>query len=85
MKKQLLFLVLILLPMIAHADKSGTCGDNLTWTLDESTGILTIEGSGAMEDYSSNSNAPWYRDRESISTIVIGDGVTNIGQYAFII
>ena len=43
---------------------SGTCGDNLTWTLD-SDGLLTISGSGAMEDYSFNygpvsySNAPW--------------------------
>ena len=83
MKKQLLFLVMMLLPMIAHADKSGTCGDNLTWILEESTGILTIEGSGAMKDYSSGSSAPWYRDRGKISTLVIGDGVTNIGSYAF--
>ena len=83
MKKQLLFLLIMLLPMIAHADKSGTCGDNLTWILEESTGILTIEGSGAMKDYSSGSSAPWYRDRGKISTVVIGDGVTNIGSYAF--
>ena len=82
MKKQLLFLVMMLLPMIAHADKNGTCGENLTWTLNESTGTLTIEGSGAMEDYG-RSGYPWYGYREKISTVVIGDGVTNIGSFAF--
>ena len=51
MKKQLLLLMMILLPMAASADYSGTCGDNLTWTLVESTGTLTIEGSGSMKDY----------------------------------
>ena len=82
MKKQLLLLVVLLLPMIANADKSGSCGRNLTWTLDESTGTLTIEGIGAMYDYDYDSY-PWYKDRNNISTIVIGDGVTNIGSYAF--
>lgn len=83
MKKQLLFLVIILLPMIAHADKIGTCGDNITWTLNESTGTLTIEGSGAMEDFSYSTSVPWYEDIKSVTTVVIGDGVTNIGQNAF--
>ena len=86
MKKQLLFLVMMLLPMIAHADKSGTCGDNLTWTLVESTGTLTIEGSGAMKDYdysSSSSAAPWSGDRANILTVAICDGITYIGSYAF--
>ena len=83
MKKQLLLLVMILLPMIAHADKSGTCGENLTWTLMESTGTLTIEGSGAMEDFSSPSSVPWYGDETKISNVVIGGGVTKIGKLAF--
>ena len=29
---------------------SGTCGENLTWTLDTDTGILAITGTGAMRD-----------------------------------
>ena len=69
--------------MIAHADKIGTCGDNITWTLNESTGTLTIEGSGAMEDFSYSTSVPWYEDIKSVTTVVIGDGVTNIGQNAF--
>ena len=85
MKKQLLFLAMMLLSMIAHADKSGTCGANLTWTLNDSTGTLTIEGSGAMNDYDHyfNSTAPWYRDNANILTVAIGDGITYIGTYAF--
>ncbi len=30
---------------------SGTCGDNLTWTLED--GVLTISGTGDMKDYQS--------------------------------
>ena len=55
------------------------CGDNLTWTLDH--GVLTISGSGAMYDYSSF--APWDSERASIEHIVLEDGITSIGNYAF--
>ena len=59
---------------------SGTCGDNLTWKLDEQ-GVLTIEGEGAMADYTYNSPAPWAS--LSFTTAVIGEGVTTVGKYAF--
>lgn len=59
---------------------SGTCGENLTWTLD-SDGTLTISGTGEMSTYSWG-NSPWY-DNSAIRTVVIEDGVTNIGQLAF--
>ena len=36
---------------------SGNCGEDVTWTLDDS-GLLTISGSGAMADYSSDEPAP---------------------------
>ena len=61
---------------------SGTCGDNLTWTLNESTGKLTVSGTGDMYDWSS-SFAPWYSYRSSIKSVTIGNGVTSIGDYAF--
>ena len=84
MKKQLLLFVMMLLPIVASADKSGTCGDNLTWTLVESTGTLTISGSGAMNNYATYySIAPWYDDRAKILAVVIEDGVTSIGEDAF--
>ena len=60
--------------------ESGTCGGNLTWTLDED-GTLTISGSGEMYDYDFQSS-PFYNNG-SISNVVIEDGVTSIGSYAF--
>ena len=30
---------------------SGTCGENLTWSFDESTGVLDITGEGEMDEF----------------------------------
>ena len=63
---------------------SGSCGadgNNLTWTLDDSS-TLTISGTGKMKSYSSD-NVPWYSNRTSIKTVNIGTGVTSIGDNAF--
>ena len=60
---------------------SGTCGANLTWVLD-SSGVLTISGTGPMTDYD-YSGAPWNGHKDSITTVVIGNGVTSIGSSAF--
>ena len=59
------------------AATSGTCGDNLTWTLD-SAGTLTISGTGGMRDYSRWYGAPWFAKTTSIKAVVIGNGVTSI-------
>ena len=59
---------------------SGSCGENLTWSY--SNGILTISGSGDMNNYS-YSEAPWYDSRSSITKVIINNGVTSIGSYAF--
>ncbi len=88
MKKRLLSFVLAvlmiasLLPataLAANVVKSGTCGAEVTWTLD-SEGVLTISGSGDMYDYGLYS-APWYFSR--VKSAVIADGVTSIGDGAF--
>ena len=62
---------------------SGQCGDNLTWTLNITKGILDITGTGAMTDYTSSSDVPWYSYRRSIKTVNIASGVTTIGDDAF--
>ena len=59
--------------------QSGTCDDNLTWDLTD--GVLTISGTGAMT--SAGSNVPWYSFITSIQTIILSDGITSIGDYAF--
>ena len=89
--KKILSIILAILmiasamPMAFASDEvaSGTCGlngDNLTWTLD-SEGTLTISGKGAMCDGSFE--MPWYSVVSSIKTIVIENGVTSIGEWAF--
>ena len=60
----------------------GANGDNLIWSLDNCSHILTISGSGAMADYS-GSNSPWYKSRTDIWKIVLPDGLTTIGNFAF--
>ena len=67
------------------ATYSGKCGDNLTYTLNTNTGVLTISGTGAMADWSdSNGNvAPWYDYRSSIRTAQVSKAATSIGAYAF--
>ncbi len=43
---------------------------------------LTITGSGDMTDFESG-EAPWYSERSNIKSIVISDGITHVGTYAF--
>lgn len=76
-------LIFTLLPVGATAAEatSGTCGSNLKWKLEG--GTLTVSGTGAMYnyDYGSGRIQPWPGD--SIEEVVIGSGVTSIGNYAF--
>lgn len=70
--------------LVKQADSvlSGTCGQNVQWCYDGST--LTLTGSGPMANYGFNQNhAPWYNFYQMIDAIVIGDGITTIGSYAF--
>ena len=67
----------ILNPAIA----SGTCGNDLTWTLSQS-GVLTITGSGAMYDYASVA-ASWSEHADSIYKVELPQDITKIGKNAF--
>ena len=82
MKKQLLFLVAMLLPMVANADDSGKCGENLTWTYVETTKMLIISGTGEMVVHD-NLFVPWGFYHDVIERVVIEEGVTTIGKMAF--
>ena len=64
-----------------NSGMSGEC----PWTFDYATGTLTVHagGSGMMADYGYSSYAPWYEYENLIKTIVIENGVTIIGAYAF--
>ena len=75
----------------ASAGSCGAEGDNLTWayTGNEEDGYtLTISGSGAMQDYDSDSNrAPWYSYAETNgikeAELTLEGDITHIGEYAF--
>ena len=83
MKQIYILLIALLMGLSANAEESGTCGPNLRWHLTDN-GVLTISGKGEMNDYSANyfeNRAPWRG--YDIKRIIIGDGVTTIGVYAF--
>ena len=70
----------------AFADvKTGKCGDNVTYSLDTSTGVLTISGKGNMYNYlnpdAGEYEPPFYY--EKITSVVINSGVTSIGNSSF--
>lgn len=76
--------------IVANAEEvvaSGTCGENLTWNFEESTGTLTISGTGAMEDFIYDDGSGrfpfWFTYFQSIENVVIEDGITTIGKGAF--
>lgn len=69
---------------------TGSCGEKLTWTYYQSTKTLTISGTGDMSDYDESVVnggyvAPWRRqiNTQNIQNVVISDGVTSIGDFAF--
>ena len=80
MKQIYILLIALLMGLSANAETSGTCGPDLTWHLTDN-GVLTISGKGKMYDYSSLNGAPWHD--YDIKRIIIGDGITRIGGYAF--
>ena len=64
---------------------SGNCGaegNNVTWRYDRISGTLTISGTGAMMDFGVEP-MPWWDERENITAVSIGNGVTSIGNSAF--
>ena len=79
-----LLLALAAPAVAADTVANGNCGDNLTWTLD-SEGTLTISGTGEMWDYEPTGEdmPPWCEYWSELNTLVIRDGVTSIGDWAF--
>ena len=61
--------------------QSGTSG-SISWTLDDA-GLLTISGTGDMENVTSASAVPWYDYKDSIKEVVVEEGVTGISIYSF--
>ncbi len=58
---------------------SGTCGENVYWNFDESTGTLTISGTGEME-----LSIPWKAFEPEITRVVFEEGVTSVADLTFL-
>ena len=97
----ILGMILLLTPAVsasAETVASGSCGEGVTWTLDDA-GLLRIRGAGAISDYgiiitvtdpdnniaesTTNGEAPWYEYRDQVTALEIDSGITAIGQEAF--
>ena len=63
-------------------DSTGSCGTNLTWELYRNSGLLVISGTGTMNNFDYNSGL-WAQEREWITSVVVNEGVTSIGEFAF--
>ena len=64
------------------APTEGACGENATWKLEG--GTLTISGTGEMSNYNGyDITMPWYDSRSSITRVVVGQGITSLGDWTF--
>ncbi|MBQ4064805.1 MAG: leucine-rich repeat domain-containing protein, partial [Clostridia bacterium] len=61
----------------------GDVTESIIWSINTETGVLKLNGTGGMPDYTAFENTPWALYREYIRNIVIGSGITNVGAYAF--
>ena len=79
-----------ILPATGHSFAGGQCGScgtpggvigNLDWILQD--GVLTLSGNGAMVNFSHKAEMPWYAWADQITAVVVKEGVTALGDYAF--
>lgn len=57
---------------------TGTDGENITWSLDRETGVLTINGTGATTN-----DRPWQEYKSEVKEIIVGDGITELYDFTF--
>ena len=89
-----LCMALTLVPAVFAADApddviaSGECGNHASYTLTED-GVLTISGEGPTDSFydistgTAKNTAPWSEYMEQICKVVIEEGITELGQWAF--
>ncbi len=86
MKKISIFLLALVagVGITQAAIVDGSCGDNLTWSLNTQDSTLTITGSGEMTNWHGDPDfAPWYDYKSYIKYVSLPNGVTSIGDWAF--
>ncbi len=84
-------MVIFSIPTFALAEEiptSGKCGENISWEFDEKTATLNITGTGEMYDltdifHASYSQLYFNNGEVSVKNVIISDGITRIGNFAF--
>ena len=88
MKQKLWILILLILLItvfgctVALAADSGQLSDSISWTLSD-TGVLTISGRGAIPDYGNGINESPFLDNDQISSVIIENAITAVGDRTF--
>ncbi|GHT03348.1 hypothetical protein AGMMS49525_08250 [Bacteroidia bacterium] len=84
MKKTIALTIASLLLTVSSFAATGSWTSGSTTVVLTADSTLTISGTGAMDNYTFANRAPWVvSHRLSIKTVVINNGVTSIGEYAF--
>ena len=85
--KQLWALLLLTQTAFMYATVyNGVCGENVSWTLDSETKVLTISGTGDMyHDGHFSDTLHWQGQNlnSAFQSVVIEPGVTSVGYWAF--
>lgn len=60
----------------------GACGATAEYVLTKD-GVLTITGTGSMDNYHSGAPAPWYEYKDTIQIVIVEEGVVQLGNQSF--
>ena len=69
----------------AASGNCGATGSSVTWNYDSSTKVLSLTGTGVVKDYGNTSlnRVPWYSYKNEITTVEVGEGITELGTLVF--
>lgn len=57
--------------------------NDVNWEYNDTTKTLRIYGSGDMDNYPNEYSMPWYSKIKNVESIVVDEGITSVGDYAF--
>lgn len=80
---KLLSMLLVGIMLVSMLCQTGIVISADTVSYDLTDGVLTISGSGSMDSLCYSGTSPWYSQRLKIKSIVIEEGITDIGSKAF--
>ncbi len=78
-----LVMIVSLIPGNISLGAKESVTEEISWSYDSDTKVLTIEGTGAIPDYASYTDVPWASVREDIVYVELGEGITSVGKSSF--